>query len=535
MKNFNLILITAILFFTNVSGLFSQQFLNGDFEKTTAPPGVDQINLSNASFNSMMANSFAFGTYGDMDIINSAVYNGAAQNGSWFVAFTGGGTDAISMELSSPLIAGKSYTITFWDKASSSFFPQQFQIGVSNEKSSFGTPVFTGEMPVTGVWTKRSFSFTAPLSGIYITVQLAGANDISKWAQADNFSLSSSENQIITGTLNENSFCACSGINVPFTAMGIFSPGNNYTAQLSDEHGNFSNPVNIGNLMSSANTGVITCNIPCDIAASSNYRIRVVSSLPEISGSDNGIDLTINKEIPFIANITASPKNVIKQGTAVTFRLETPGKGVISGYQWMVNGAGVGWSETFTSSNLKDGDIVCLAVTLKSPCSVIQKVTSNEIVMNIEVHAEPSVSIEALEPVTIQKGKSLTFAATSENAGKNPKYQWKINDENAGGNSDVFTSKNLKDGDEISLAMTTTGEGKGVVTVLSNTIIVTVTEPLLTEKDKLDPQKKNDEHYRIGILKRKPFLWGKKSRKFYRHLSFRNRKMKSENNTCYKY
>ena len=535
MKKFNLILITAILFFTSVSGSFSQQFLNGDFEETTAPAGVDQINLSNASFNSMMAHSFAFGTYGDMDIINSAVYNGAAQSGSWFVAFTGGGTDAISMELSSPLMAGKTYAITFWDKGSSSFIPQQFQIGVSNEKSSFGTPVFTGEMPVTGVWTKRSFSFTAPLSGLFITVQLAGANDISKWAQADNFSLSSSENQIITGTINETTFCACSGINVPFKATGVFSPGNNYTAQLSDEHGNFSNPVNIGNLMSSANTGVITCNIPCDIAASSNYRVRVVSSLPEISGSDNGIDLAINKEIPFVANITASPNNVIKQGAAVTFRLETHENEVISGYQWMVNGAGVGISETFTASNLKDGDIVSLAVTIKNPCSVIQKVLSNEIVMTVQVPAEPSVSIKALGCSTIQKGKALTFAATAENAGKNQKYQWKINDENAGSGSDIFTGKNLKDGDEISVVMTTNGEGQGVVTVFSNTIIVKVIEPLLTEKDKLDPQKKNDEKYRIGILKRKPFMWSKKSRKFYKPLSFRNRKIKNENNTCYKY
>jgi hypothetical protein len=535
MKNFILISIIAILFFSNATGSFAQQFLNGDFEKTSAPAGVDQINLSNDSFNSMMANSFAFGTYGDMDIINSAVYSGAAQHGSWFVAFTGGGTDAISMELSSPLIAGKSYSISFWDKASSSFIPQEFQIGVSTEKSAFGTPVYTAEMPVTGIWTKRSFSFTAPLSGNYITVQLAGTNDISKWAQADNFSLSNSENQIITGTVNENTFCACSGINVPFTAKGIFSPGNIFTVQLSDENGNFSNPLDIGNLMSSANSGMISCNIPCKIAASTKYRVRVVSSLPEISGCDNGIDLNINNEIPFVAYISASTNNVIKQGTAVTFRPETSDKKIISKYQWMVNGTTVSGSETYTSSNFKDGDIVCLMVSIKNPCSNIQKIISNEIIMNVLVPAEPSVIIEALGSSTIQKGKSLTFVATYENAGTNPKFQWKINDENAGGNSDVFTSKNLKDGDEISVVMMTNLDGQGVVTLLSNTIMVNVSEPILAEKDKLVPEKKNNDKYRIGILKRKPFMWGKKGRKFYKPMSFRNRKNKSENNTCYRY
>ena len=83
----------------------AQSFLNGDFENNTAAVGTDQINLSNANFNTMMPNTFAFGTYGDMDIINTTTYTGGPQKGSWFVAFTGGGTDIISMELTSLIVS----------------------------------------------------------------------------------------------------------------------------------------------------------------------------------------------------------------------------------------------------------------------------------------------------------------------------------------------------------------------------------------------------------------------------------------------
>ena len=100
MKTFTLKTALIALMLTNLFASQAQTFLNGDFEKNSAIIGSDQINLSNPAFNTMMSNTYAFGTYGDMDIINTNTYSGAAQKGSWFVAFTGGGTDAISMELS---------------------------------------------------------------------------------------------------------------------------------------------------------------------------------------------------------------------------------------------------------------------------------------------------------------------------------------------------------------------------------------------------------------------------------------------------
>lgn len=173
---------------------FSQSFLNGDFEINTA--GTDQINLFNYQYNSFMSNSVAFGNWngggangGDMDIISSATYCGLAQNGSWYIAFTSGGSDAVSLTLSSPLIAGNSYTFTFYDRICDPYTGSPIQIGVSNVDTTLGTIVYTAPTPVPNVgWTQRTCSFVAPISALYISVSCGGINSGSLWTQVDNFS-----------------------------------------------------------------------------------------------------------------------------------------------------------------------------------------------------------------------------------------------------------------------------------------------------------------------------------------------------------
>lgn len=176
-----------ILYFSSIRNGYSQAFLNGDFEINTA--GVDQINLSNPAFNGFMSNTIAFGSFGDMDIISSATYCGLAQNALWYVAFTGSGTDAITMGLSAPLAVGTSYTISFWDKGCWGTFATSspsVEIGVSTVAGAFGTPVYLAPLPTNGVWVNRTFTFVAPVAGAFITVQLP-AGGLGDWTQVDNF------------------------------------------------------------------------------------------------------------------------------------------------------------------------------------------------------------------------------------------------------------------------------------------------------------------------------------------------------------
>lgn len=221
-RKLNLSALFAIILSLSVPPtLKSQTILNGDFEINTCPAGVDQINLSNAGFNSLMSNVTAFGSYGDMDIITTATYAGGPESGNWYVAFTGGGSDAIAMTLSTPLVQGNTYTICFWDKSDTGYVALPLEVGVSNSAISMGTIVYTTpNAALSGIWTLRSFTFTAPISAAYITCDMTGPYSLSNWTQADNFSI------CCNATVNlGNDTTICQGNTLTLNAQ---NPGSTY-------------------------------------------------------------------------------------------------------------------------------------------------------------------------------------------------------------------------------------------------------------------------------------------------------------------
>lgn len=187
-----------LLLFPIVSN--GQVFLNGDFENNTA--GTDRINLQNFQYDSYMSDSKAFGSYngggalgGDMDIVTSTNYcNSSAQSGDWYVCLTGGGTDAISLKLSVPLVSGQTYEISFYDRSGlpPATFTHPFQIGLSTSDTTFGTLVYTAPNADTCQWGQKSFVFIAPNNGQYVTVKLAAGGTGDTWGHVDNFSINES-------------------------------------------------------------------------------------------------------------------------------------------------------------------------------------------------------------------------------------------------------------------------------------------------------------------------------------------------------
>jgi hypothetical protein len=65
-----------------------------------------------------------------------------------------------------------------------------------------------------------------------------------------------------------------------------------YTIQLSNEDGLFSNPVSIGNINSSSNTGIIQTTLPSGLLLNKNYKIRLVSS-SDVNAESAPINLNI--------------------------------------------------------------------------------------------------------------------------------------------------------------------------------------------------------------------------------------------------
>jgi len=99
---------------------------------------------------------------------------------------------------------------------------------------------------------------------------------------------------IITGSITLSGSCTPQNINVDFTA-GTFNAGNIFTAQLSDDTGDFTSPTDIGTLAATT-SGTISATIPFT-PYGTGFRIRVISSDPITYGFDNGTDLTLGDDV----------------------------------------------------------------------------------------------------------------------------------------------------------------------------------------------------------------------------------------------
>jgi uncharacterized repeat protein (TIGR03803 family) len=101
----------------------------------------------------------------------------------------------------------------------------------------------------------------------------------------------------IGATIRANSvyatYCAGSPVSIPYTIAGTYQPGNVFTAQLSDASGSFASPVNIGSV-AAVGSGILNANLPGLTTTGTGYRVRIVSTNPIATGSDNGSNITIN-------------------------------------------------------------------------------------------------------------------------------------------------------------------------------------------------------------------------------------------------
>lgn len=107
--------------------------------------------------------------------------------------------------------------------------------------------------------------------------------------------------EIITADLSVLEFCAGQTTTIDYNAVGPFSGGNTFTAQLSDANGDFASPVDIGSVTSTT-SGTITITFPPNTAGGTGYRIRVVSSDTPSIGTDNTSNIVINPLPPVAAN-----------------------------------------------------------------------------------------------------------------------------------------------------------------------------------------------------------------------------------------
>lgn len=132
---------------------------------------------------------------------------------------------------------------------------------------------------------------------------------------------------VSTSAISGSPFCVSNSnnaaISVPFTYQNSanYTSGTAiFTAQLSDRNGSFNNPIDIGTITSNASgSQTISATLPAGILSGTNYKIRVNSATPNITGSGTQVGFTIIN----------SPDNVIlnaplEQSTQVSISWSAP-------------------------------------------------------------------------------------------------------------------------------------------------------------------------------------------------------------------
>ncbi len=99
--------------------------------------------------------------------------------------------------------------------------------------------------------------------------------------------------------------------------------------------------------------------------------------------------------------------------------------------------------------------------------------STDDVVITVTTALSPAVSITA-SVNNVCAGTAVTFTATPTDGGANPSYQWKVNNVNAGTNSNIFTSSTLNDNDIVKVIMTTSASCAVQPTAISNSITMTV-------------------------------------------------------------
>jgi hypothetical protein len=185
----------------------------------------------------------------------------------------------------------------------------------------------------------------------------------------------------------------------------------------------------------------------------------------------NSNTITLDDELVTPSVTIISTSTSLCNGATILFTAIPVNGGTNPSYQWKVNGGNVGTnSNTFSSNTLNDGDIITVVMTSNAGCTTTPVATSNEITMTAEL-VTPSVSIKPLYNSSCE-GSLVTFTATPLNGGTAPSYLWSINGQPAGTNSDTYVANTLKQGDVVSVVMTSNATCVTTAEASSNAEIV---------------------------------------------------------------
>ncbi len=187
---------------------------------------------------------------------------------------------------------------------------------------------------------------------------------------------------ITTGTITPLHYCPGDSVLVPFTVSASMTNGNIFTAQLSNDTGQFATPVAIGTL-ASTNSGTVHCMIPGGTFPSNRYRIRVIGSNPNVTGSTS-VDSFIVYNDNFTVSIAAFTTATFCSGDSCVIWNVTGG--IFTSYQWYRNNIAITGA---TSDHYAATSTGLYTLQLSTPCATFTSASG----VVVTVNQSPNMSV----------------------------------------------------------------------------------------------------------------------------------------------
>jgi len=274
------------------------------FQGVSNPGRVDVSNNStlqfstSATFSFWMSVSSAFGTFGNGSTGNGGnqcpfTKNGDQGGGLWHLTnFSGNTLSNIFGNVSTPASNANiaPYTLGDWVHVTYTMAPTETRMYINGALITtwIGAPNFS-------TMNNRNLSFGRFVTNWY---PFNGSLDDFRiynreLTQLEITSLLNTDVPELSIVFNQSAICAGASIDVAYTATGNIFTGNQFIVQLSDENGNFTNPVNIGTLSSTNLTGTISATIPEITGSGNSYKIRAISTnIGSVSNESANLSIT---------------------------------------------------------------------------------------------------------------------------------------------------------------------------------------------------------------------------------------------------
>ncbi|MCB0698477.1 MAG: T9SS type A sorting domain-containing protein [Chitinophagales bacterium] len=168
----------------------------------------------------------------------------------------------------------------------------------------------------------------------------------------------------------------------------------------------------------------------------------------------DSVQVLVNPQ-PFVVIVPS--RDSICDGQQVNFTSFPNNHGGTPTYQWYLNAQLVSTGTTFSTTTLKQGDVVRCDMTEYTKCLNSFTDPSNDVSVTVMPWKAPSVSITANPTTPLKPYEYVTFTAVATDAGNPPLYQWKRNGADViGAQGNTWAANTLNDNDRVHVEIKST-------------------------------------------------------------------------------